>query len=153
MGYEDYRKEKTESALKYQDFICKWLAQNYGLVLTIFTSEDAQRKGESLQGIEIKHDEMFESTGNLYIETGEKARPRDGEYARSGIYKEDNTWLWIIGNRKEAFIFSKKRLIEIHEDESYLREVPNNSTNTSEGFLLNRSMAEKYCAKKLNFNA
>ena len=147
-----YRKEKSEQAKEYQDFVCSWIAKNYGLVLSIFTSKKYQQKtGESLQGIEIKFDMKMKETGNIYIETGEKAYPRDGEYYPSGIYANDNSWLYFIGNYEKMYVFSKKQLKNICENLLFTRIIADNETKTSTGFLLNTEKSEKYCIMKFNF--
>jgi len=151
MNYDIYKQGKTKEALEYQDFICEWLAKNYGIVLTIFTSQKKQYKGESLQGFEIKYDMKYKETGNIYIEIGEKSEPREGEYIKSGILRNDNTWLYLIGNYKTLYIFSKKQLISIYEKKLYYKYIPDNNTETSEGFLLTENMADKYCIKKIEF--
>jgi len=152
-NYENYRKEKTQKGMEYQDFIQRWFAKNMGLNFTIFSSKKYQNEyGESLQGIEIKYDMLYEKTGNIYIETGEKAQPRDGNYYQSGIYREDNTWLYIIGNYEKCYVFSKKQLRTIFEKGIYYKKIENNNTMTSTGFLLNEKMCERYCLLKINFN-
>lgn len=151
-SYKVYRSEKMEEAKEYQDFVCSWVARNYGLVLSIFSSKKYQQKiGESLQGIEIKYDKKFSETGNVYIEIGEKAYPREGEYYPSGIYANDNSWLYFIGNYDIMYIFSKKQLKTVYEKLLYTRMIPDNETKTSTGFLLNTDKCEKYCIMKFNF--
>lgn len=147
-----YRAEKLECGKEYQDFVCSWVAKNYGLVLSIFTSKKYQQKtGESLQGIEIKYDMMMKETGNIYIETGEKAYPREGDYYPSGIYANDNSWLYFIGNYEKMYVFSKKQLKTVYEKLMFTKLIPDNITKTSTGFLLNTEKAEKYCIMKFNF--
>jgi len=151
MNYNNYRENKSKEAKEYQDFICEWMAKNYGIVMTIFSSKKYQYNiGESLQGVEIKYDMRYEETGNIYIETGEKAKPRNGEYYPSGIFRNDNTWIYFIGNYNELFAFSKKQLVKIYEREIYSRSIENNNTLTSCGYLLSKEKAEKYCIMKFN---
>ena len=153
INYNDYREDKSEKAKEYQDFVCKYLAQNYGLVISIYTSGKYQKGiGESVQGFEIKYDMKRLETGNIYIELGEKAKPRSGDYFPSGINANDNSWLYCIGDYDILYIFSKKQLKTIHDKKLYLAYVANNSTMTSEGFLLDKDRAEKYCILKINFN-
>lgn len=152
INYRDYRKDKSDKAKEYQDFVCKYMIQNYGIVLSIFSSRKYQIEiGESMQGIEIKYDIKSEETGNFYIEVGEKAQPREGEYYPSGIYANDNSWLYFIGNYSVLYIFSKKGLRAVHNQKLYYRYVLNNETKTSEGFLIDKNRAEKYCILKINF--
>jgi len=151
MNYKEYREEKSKEAKQYQDFICEWMAKNYGIVMTIFSSKKYQYNiGESLQGVEIKLDMKYNETGNIYIETGEKAEPRNGEYYPSGIFRSDNTWLYFIGNYDELYAFSKKQLIKVYNTKRYYKIIKNNNTGTSCGFLLDKERAENYCIMKFN---
>ena len=50
------------------------------------------------------------ATGNIYIETAEKAIPREGPYVQSGIYRDDESWLYGIGDYSKFYIFGKKCL-------------------------------------------
>jgi hypothetical protein len=128
------------------------MIQNYGIVLSIFSSKKYQHEiGESMQGIEIKYDIKSTETGNIYIEIGEKAEPREGEYYPSGIYANDNSWLYFIGNYEILYVFSKKQLQTIFAKKFYYRRIEHNETKTSEGYLLNKEQAEKYCILKINF--
>lgn len=153
INYDEYRNEKFERAKEYQDYICKYLAQNYGLVISIYSSEKYQKiLGESVQGFEIKFDMRRKETGNIYIELGEKAKPRLGEYYPSGIYANDNSWIYCIGDYEVLYLFSKKQLRTICDRKLYLKYIHDNSTKTSEGYLLNTEQAEKFCILKINFN-
>jgi len=87
----------------------------------------------------------FEATGNLWIGVKEKSNPENKRYVDSGIHRKDNTWLFIIGNYNEIFVFTKKLLMLLYKSGRY--KVIQNTTKTSEGFLLNRADAEKYAAK------
>ena len=54
---------------------------------------------------EIKRDGKFRETGNLYIETAEKSHPDKYEFIPSGIMRQDNSWLFVIGDEKTIYIF------------------------------------------------
>jgi hypothetical protein len=86
--YAAYYRARLEIALIHQDFVVD-LAHKAGLVIQQYASKAYQLGvGETLTGVEIKHDEQFARTGNLWIETAENATQRDGPYAASGIYRE-----------------------------------------------------------------
>lgn len=151
MIYDEYRIDKIDKGKEYQDFICEWMARNYGIVMTVFSSKKYQYNlGESLQGIEIKYDMMYSDTGNIYIEIGEKAKPREGDYYKSGIFRDDNTWLYFIGNYEELYVFSKKQLKTVYEKKRYFKYIEHNNTKTSCGFLLDKIRAENFCIMKFN---
>lgn len=100
--------------------------------------------GENMLGAEIKRDGKFRQTGNLYIETAEKAHPDNPRYVPAGIQREDNSWLYVIGDEQTLFIFSTK----------YLRLLAGRyrvvETPTSIGFLLPVAEAEKYCLRRID---
>lgn len=133
-------------AEEYQDFIMEQLWSE-GIVLSPYSSRKYQYdKGESLSGIEIKYDQKLCETGNLYIETAEKTRAENMDYRASGIYRNDNTWMWLIGDYTVAYLLSKYQLKKFHAQlgsyEKYgVREV---ETPTSRGFLLPAMYAEKF---------
>ena len=133
--------EALQKGLRFQDHVTE-LFYRAGLPLVTFASEDGQLRGENMAGIEIKFDDKFKDTGNLYIETMETRTP-GAEMTKSGIYRSDNTWLYAIGDYSEVFVFSKKFLQGLHRSGRF-RCV---ETETSKGYLLTRDAAEKYAAK------
>ena len=94
-----YYGQKLKEGTEFQDYVTCAL-YNTGLVVVGFSSKSYQKKvGENLLGLEIKRDGRFRETGNLYIETHETIKPELGEYLPSGIFREDNSWLWLIGSQ------------------------------------------------------
>jgi hypothetical protein len=141
---ENY-KEMLQKGLEYQDFITDLLLKEIGISLSTYSSKKYQYDiGENKQGIEIKFDDRYKETGNLYIEVEEKSNANNWYYVNSGIYRNDNTWLYLIGDYNEVFIFSKKQLIILHEKNIYKLV----KTPTSIGFLIPKNDAEKYSIKK-----
>ncbi len=150
--YQGYRNSKIESGLRYQDFVVDCCFNILKLPIAIYSSRFYQLKiGESVNGVEIKNDEKYALTGNLWIEKGEKAHPREGDYFPSGIYRDDNSWLYIIGDYDTIFIFSKRLLILLDKCGKYPERA--NTTKTSIGFLLPSADAKKYAAHILTPNA
>jgi len=148
-AYEQYRTANIESGRIYQDFVVDACWNLLGLAIVQYSSALYQHNvGESKTGAEIKHDEMFARTGNLWIEVEEKARPRPGPYASSGIYRGDNTWLYIIGNYDHVFIFQKTLLKLLHQSGRW--RVIENNTKTSCGFLLPEKDATTLAAAVLH---
>lgn len=149
LAYEKYRAVKIENGKVYQDFIVDACWNLLGLAIVQYSSTVYQQTiGESKTGAEIKHDEQFARTGNLWIEVEEKARPRPGPYVPSGIYRSDNTWLYIIGNYDHVFIFQKTLLQILHRSEKW--RLLENGTKTSRGFLLPEKDATKFAAAILH---
>lgn len=106
---------------EYQDFICDELLK-IGIPLNVYVSKKYQLdKGESASGIEIKHDSKWRQTGRLYFEV--EANSKDTtRMVKGGITKEDESWLYLIGDETKAFIFAKNQLIRLYEK---VKEKPN----------------------------
>lgn len=140
----EYYKECFEKGLEFQDYVCKVLIKKLGIPLSSLSSEKYQYSvGENMQGFEIKFDDKFKTTNNIYIETKEKSHPDNVNYVNSGIYRDDNTWIYIIGNYETLYVFSKKHLVLMHQSKKF-KEV---KTKTSIGFLIGKKDAIKYSIK------
>lgn len=123
-------KDDFNAAMEYQDFLQDELMKR-GMVLGCYGSKKYQfERGESASGIEVKLDRNFSRTGNLYIEIAELSRS-EGRFIPAGIYREDESWLYLIGDYSEAFLFGKKHL-QINREKRNYREV---ETNDSRGYL------------------
>ena len=149
-GYEAYRKAQLEDGLLYQDFIVS-VAWQAGIAIVQYASKTYQLKvGESRGGFEIKHDKKMATSGNLYIETAEKARPRPGDYAPSGIMREGH-WMYVIGDYDVVFFLPNNLLRGLFKQKlaSGKPLYSRTQTETSQGFLLPKRNAEKYAALTL----
>jgi len=133
-----------EKGLKFQDHVTELFYRD-GLPLVTFASKDKQLRGENMAGIEIKFDDNLKKTGNLYIETME-CRVAGSEMVKSGIYRNDNSWLYAIGDYDTLFVFAKKFLQCLHRA-SEKRGYRCVEIATSKAFLLPATEAEKYAAK------
>lgn len=145
--YATYYKEKLAEGQEYQDFVVDMMYQ-IGIPIVVFGSRRYQfERGESIAGIEIKHDGQYEKTGNLYIETAEKSDPGNPAHIASGIYRDDNSWLFVIGNRTRIFVFSitMLRIFDAMEQGEKPRFI-HTGIATSRGFLLPGEAAERYSA-------
>jgi hypothetical protein len=149
-GYEAYRKAQLEDGLLYQDFIVS-VAWQAGIAIVQYASKTYQLKvGESRGGFEIKHDKKLAATRNLYIETAEKARPRPGEYAPSGIMR-DGHWMYVIGDYDVVYFLPNNllRALFIATSSAGKPRYSRTQTETSQGFLLPERDAKKYAALTL----
>ncbi len=139
----EYYKAKLESGGQFQDFVAIQFAK-IGIPITNFSSKKYQMAhGENLQGYEIKNDEMFRSTGNIYIETWERnegMRDNGAEYLKSGIFRNDNTKFYVIGDIGGVWLMQKKVLQAMSKKYHPIE----NRMKTSKGFLLPVNDAEKY---------
>lgn len=138
-----YYNNKLQQGLEFQDVVTKELYQR-GIVVVGYSSRRFQNnEGENMLGAEIKRDGLFRETHRLYIETAEKAHPDNPAYVPSGIYREDNSWLYVIGDERTIYIFSTKYL-RMLEPRYERKEKP-----TSLGFVMPIEEAEKYCIRKI----
>lgn len=148
-----YRQNKLKTGGLFQDFVVDVCSELLGLHIQQYTSREYQiAVGESRTGVEIKHDELYKKYGNLYIETGEKAQPRSGDYWPSGIYRNDNAWLYVTGDYDRIWGFPKRYLVALDQatdprtGQHRYTHVEHNSTGTSKGFKLPLSDADRYSA-------
>jgi hypothetical protein len=144
--YHLYYKEQLEKGIEFQDYVNSLLF-DIGIVVVQYQSRRYQfERGENSGGIEIKFDDKFERTGNLYIECAEKSHPNNDHYMPSGIYRYDNSWLYAIGNYEVVYLFVTKHLRWLHERKPLIGK----QTPTSRGFLLPEILAKKYAARTLS---
>lgn len=142
---ETHYKPRLAEALEFQDYVAEKLYET-GLPLFNYASKKYQcERGENKLGVEIKKDKKFNSTRNLWIEVSEKSDPSKECYVTSGIRRNDNTWLYVIGDEQVIFIFPKRFLVKLLESNRY--KIIENGTKTSKGFLLPEKDARKYAAK------
>ena len=141
--YDDYYKRMINNGQKYQDFITDQFLK-IGIPILFYSSKKYQyEQGESANGFEIKFDDKFKQTGNIYIELFEKRNPDNIEYIKSGINRDDNTIFYVIGDYDTIFLFSKTMLKNIEKDYKIIE----NNTKTSKGYLLPNRDAIKYAIK------
>ncbi|MDO8673072.1 MAG: hypothetical protein Q7O66_16815 [Dehalococcoidia bacterium] len=114
--------DSLQVGAEFLDFVLVTL-QPMGMYLQPFTSKKYQyKRGESLQGWEVKYDGRcsgVNGTGRLSIEIAEKVKAENTVWIPSGIYRSDNTWLYIQGNYKVFYIFIKKFLVALHNTDRY----------------------------------
>lgn len=155
-GVTEYYSSHLEDGNEYEDFISYTLLKKYGIFVGVFGSRKYQNKiGESISGIEIKHDNKLAETRNVYIEIAEKSRATNRFWVPSGIYRHDNTYLYLIGDYDEAFLFSKNQLRLIYEDKKYCKKhhIIDRYKPTSLGFTYPVEEAMKgYVIKHFVFN-
>jgi hypothetical protein len=137
----------------FQDFVCIELAKQNIIMQNINSKKFQFDTGENLQGFEIKYDarctgaDKTIATNRLSIEIAEKSKAENAEYVKSGIYRNDNSWLYIQGNTMCFWIFSKSLLINLHKMGKY-EEFTQPTIKT---FFLPIIDADKYCCRKFNF--
>lgn len=122
--------ESIQAGLEFQDFVTDVLRERKGLIVQVYQSKRYQFEiGESPQGIEIKLDRRCTETGQLSIEIGEKSNAANARFVPSGIYRNDNTWLYVQGNYEIIYGFGLNILRLLHSSKRY-REHPKPTVQT-----------------------
>jgi hypothetical protein len=135
---------RQANGLKFESFIMDWFSDNKKISLSHYTTKYEQiHKGENRQGVEIKNDQMFKKTGNLFISV-----ERDYGYVSypSGIFK-GQSWLYVIGDEDCFYIFSTKQLKQIYISGGFklFNGFRTPKGGVDKGFLLSKTFADKYC--------
>ncbi len=147
--YDEYYAESLRKSQEYQDFICVQL-HSRGIVLQNMTSQRSQLKGENLFGLEIKFDNKIGQYQRVYIETAEKSHLHNSSYIASGIYRDDNAWLFGIGDYEIFYIFGKRALKRLDQhNPPWLYRPP--ETGTSRGFCIPCVQAEEMAERVFRF--
>jgi hypothetical protein len=139
---------KLQKGYEFESFIMDWFSKQKNINLSHYTLLKEQiEKGENRQGIEIKNDQRFTETGNLFISV-----ERDYGYAKyeSGIYK-NQSWLYVIGNEDEFYIFAIKHLKQYYEfnKPALFNGFTSVKSGIDKGFLLSKKQAERICIEKV----
>ena len=138
----NYYDDKYNDGHKFEEYVVNELKEE-GITITLTKSfKDQIEIGESFEGYEIKFDDKLKETGNLWIETHER-RNKDKEYVKSGIFRDDNTIKYIIGDYLRIFIFDKETLKDLVKQ----KEIKENNRKTSKGFLLSTIEAFDYAER------
>lgn len=133
--------DTLEMGAEFLDFVMETL-QKRGVILQPYTSKKNQYNvGESLQGWEVKFDNSIFKNNRLSIEIAEKSRRDIPIWTQSGIYRRDNTWIYIQGNYTRFYWFQKSILIGLHKTGRYKEDEYN---GTIKKFYLPFDDADKY---------
>ena len=143
MSYDDYRREMSVKGTAYENYIYPIFAKEWSIPefwVKPFEGRNEQiYVGENRLGVEIKYDEKSIKSSNLYIEIEEKSHPEKPKYQRSGIFRRDNTFLFLIGNYDIYYVFEIDTIRELSDDYKTI-EI---ARCTSKGFLLPKEQARK----------
>ena len=108
------RSDTFEAGLEFQDYVCTRLAREHIILQNLQSKKYQLEIGENVQGFEIKLDARCTETGRLSIEIAEKSDARLASWSESGIYRADNSWLYIQGNYQELFVLGTAWLRRYH---------------------------------------
>lgn len=151
-------KDSKKYEYKVQDKL-----KEFGIKITINDYwEDQFNYGDSIEGYEIKYDKLSTQTKRLWIEVAEKSNPKNAQWIPSGIFAQNTSKFFIIGNDKYFWLFNieefKKYLMnkyKIKKDENlYYKLLPlsnQNSTETSRGFLVEENELDERHTIKIVF--
>lgn len=143
--------EEFERGIEFQDFVAEVMHDRLGITITNYQSRRYQfGNGENKQGIEIKLDHNCLRTGRLSIETAEKGRASNAAWVPSGIYRQDNSWLYIQGTYRLLFVFAKSTLLTLHGTGDYEEH---EARGTVRGYYLPIPIARRYAAVILESDA
>ena len=163
--------DSFEVGSRFQDFVCIKLAEDNVILQNINSKKFQYETGENLQGFEIKYDSNVSSclgsleanekandgpaiftkrsgTCRLSIEIAEKTKAENEHFVPSGIYRGDNSWLYIQGNYHQFWVFSVKMLRLLHKSNRY----EESTKPTVKSFYLPIADADRFCAKKIIIN-
>lgn len=148
----EYYREKRRQGEGYEQYIKEQWPKIYPLrTLTFFNGAKAQLLGETKEGVEIKNDNLIEQYGRLYIETAEKSHESNECYVPSGIYREDNTQIYLVGDYTQCWLFSKRYLRWLDQlDPPFLYRPPVDKA-TSKGFCIPVRNADQLCLDHIWF--
>ena len=128
-GNNIHDEKSFERGLEFQDFIITLLLKEHGIVIQPYSSKKYQFEiGESLQGYEIKYDARStgdctyyncNATNNVAIEVEEKTNVNNKNWIKSGIFREDNTTHYLIGNYHGCWIIEKRILRKLYHLKLY----------------------------------
>jgi len=143
----NYYDDQFQKGKEYEQFIINKLKE-HGITLTLTKNFNEQINiGETYEGYEIKFDDKYRDTHNIWIETEERTDP-EKQYVDAGINRKDNTIKYVIGDYERIFIFKKSMLKELMNE----KEIRENNMKTSKGFLLTESEAFRYSDRIVEFN-
>lgn len=115
--YKDAKRPTVfQDGMLFQDYVCKVLAKHHIILQNLCSKSYQFKVGENLQGFEIKLDERCTDTGRMSIEVAEKRHADVLTWTPSGIWRKDNSWLYIQGNRNFIALFAKNWLQRYHDE-------------------------------------
>ena len=145
--YEEYIKTlkdaKTTDELGtwYEHLIKMLFIYNHNFIIHIYKEENQFIKGESKEKIEIKFDRRINDTGNIYLEYKERRKHPErekpyGMWVDGGFAKKNEDIFYLIGDKKNIWVFLKETLCELHNSKHRFRCSIKHPMSTSIGILL-----------------
>lgn len=124
----------------FQDYVQEQL-YNRGIIAQFWCSKKYQiERGEGITGIEVKCDDKYKQTGNLFIEF---RRWKNNEWIPTDLYRKE-TWLYVIGDKEKCWCMLTSQLKRLVD--KYPHRIVDYDFKV-EGFLLPIAMANRLDAK------
>lgn len=144
-----YYNKQLKIGKDFEKFVVDVFADRCRIPLTITKTYREQIEiGETLEGYEIKLDTFYSKTGNLFIEIDEKSNPENANFITSGIFRQDNSKHYVIGDYNYIWVFWKHVLIK--EFTLNVHRIAESGTKTSHGMLLPITRADNLFWMKIN---
>lgn len=145
----DRREYKT-----FEGYICERLLDDGIIVLQTGRRPERCECG-NLLGIDIVYDPRMRQRGGIYIETHVMEAPPLPVFFRSTLFRDNDAWLYGIGDHELFFVFGKKALRrQITEIDKYFplpAGAERRQTATSKGILLPFEQAETLAERTFRF--
>lgn len=150
----DYQRD-LEIGLAFENTVYRAFSTVYPIV-RFHPSHSSYRQitvGENEERYEIKKDQKFRTTGNLFIEVRERSPARSWHPA--GIHDATRPQCLVIGNEETFWIFDAGLLREQMPLDAGVARWPRRTTETSDGYLLSvRAIPhEKACLVRYELGA
>lgn len=146
-SFDEYYQKCLFRGELFQDFAVDALHRLLNLGIYVYESKKFQiSKGESVQGFEFKYDSYFHTSKRLWIELQERKYTWN-PYVPGGILKENNTWMYCIGDEAIFYVIPVRHLRDYRD--KYKPEDRENDRRTSIGYFLPILNAEGMCAVKI----
>jgi len=100
-----YYYECLKDGQYFEQYIYNVLEQLGICIVEPFLTKEEQVLGENSAGVEVKHDRLMKRYGNIYLELEE--RVTSPNWIPSGIFRNDNTIIYVIGDYDNFFLFQK----------------------------------------------
>lgn len=139
--------------LSYQDKVSESIFKHMKIPLTTYCSSlNQETKGENMQGWEIKY--VGQAKTRFFLEIA--SRPTSNHpWKDSGVFKKDNSYMYVIGDEDNVYFFWKKTLIDLIERERKKADgekpiLEYFQSPTGKGYYITREMAESLWGLKMN---
>lgn len=144
--------QKQLRANNFEDIVYDYFNDELSWILSHYASKEAQfKRGENRQGVEIKNDQRYNETGNLFISI-----KREYEYIHypSGIYRDTETsqMFYVIGDKNNFWIIATKHLKAYYEKNTpqLFSGFTTDKGGKEYGFLLPLNIADRMAVHKFS---